>query len=96
MMITVWQINALLHNSIYLVRIGLFNNCVHWPSYNQSLVKRGEILFAYDFLDMWDDNLDRMNENKKANHILFLILSSYLSNISEYTFTYLKTNRRNH
>jgi len=23
-----------------------------WPFYNQSLVKRGEILFAYDFLDM--------------------------------------------
>lgn len=39
---------------------------IHWPSYNQSLVRRGEILFAYDFLDIWDDNLDRMNENKKG------------------------------
>jgi hypothetical protein len=39
---------------------------IHWTSYDQSLVKRGKILFAYDFLDMWDDNLDRTNENKKG------------------------------
>ncbi len=39
---------------------------IDWPSYNQSLVRRGEILFAYDFLDTWDNNLDKMNENKKG------------------------------
>ena len=44
---------------------------IHWPSYNQSLVRRGEILFAYDFLDIWDDNLDRMNENKKGKKYSF-------------------------
>ena len=44
---------------------------IHWPSYNQSLVRRGEILFAYDFLDAWDDNLDRMNENKKGKPYSF-------------------------
>jgi IS5 family transposase len=44
---------------------------IHWPSYNQSLVRRGEILFAYDFLDVWDDNLDRMNENKKGKPYSF-------------------------
>ena len=44
---------------------------IHWPSYNQSLVRRGEILFAYDFLDIWDDNLDRMNENKKGKPYSF-------------------------
>ena len=37
-----------------------------WPSYNQSLVRREEILFAYDFLDIWDDNLASMNENKNG------------------------------
>src|SRR6476659_4696655 len=36
---------------------------IHWPSYIQSLVRRGEILFSYDFLDVWDVNLDKMNEN---------------------------------
>jgi Transposase DDE domain len=44
---------------------------IHWPSYNQSLVRRGEILFAYDFLDIWDDNLDRINENKKGKPYSF-------------------------
>jgi len=42
-----------------------------WPSYNQSLVKRGEILFAYDFLDMWDADLARMNENKNGKKYKF-------------------------
>lgn len=37
-----------------------------WPSYNRSLVRRGEILFAYDFLDIWDSELARMNENKEG------------------------------
>jgi Transposase DDE domain len=38
----------------------------YWPSYNRSLVRRGEILFAYDFLDVWDSELARMNENKEG------------------------------
>lgn len=44
---------------------------IHWPSYNQSLARRGEILFSYDFLDMWDNNLDKMNENKKGKPYSF-------------------------
>ncbi len=44
---------------------------IHWPSYNQSLVRRGEILFSYDFLDIWDDDLARMNENKKGKKYKF-------------------------
>ena len=44
---------------------------IHWPSYNQSLVRRGEILFAYDFLDMWDNNLARMNDNKDGKKYKF-------------------------
>jgi hypothetical protein len=44
---------------------------IHWPSYNQSLVKRGEILFAYDFLDIWDDDLARMNKNKNGKKYKF-------------------------
>jgi len=42
-----------------------------WSSYNQSLVRREEILFAYDFLDIWDDNLARMNENKNGKKYQF-------------------------
>lgn len=44
---------------------------IHWPSYNQSLVRRGEILFSYDFLDIWDADLARMNENKKGKRYKF-------------------------
>jgi hypothetical protein len=44
---------------------------IHWPSYNQSLVRRGEILFAYDFLDTWDDDLESMNENKNGKKYQF-------------------------
>jgi hypothetical protein len=44
---------------------------IHWPSYNQSLVRRGEILFAYDFLDIWDDDLAKMNENKNGKKYKF-------------------------
>jgi hypothetical protein len=38
-----------------------------WPSYNRSLIRRGgEILFAYDFLDIWDSEMATMNENKEG------------------------------
>jgi len=44
---------------------------IDWPSYNRSLVKRGEILFSYDFLDTWGYELDRMNEGKKGKPFVF-------------------------
>ena len=44
---------------------------IHWPSYNQSLVRRGEILFSYDFLDSWDSDLERMNKNKEGKPYLY-------------------------
>ena len=42
-----------------------------WPSYNRSLVRRGEILFSYDFLDGWDTVLSKMNENKKGRKFIY-------------------------
>ena len=44
---------------------------IDWSSYNQSLVRRGEILFSYDFLDNWDAGLAKMNENKKGKRYKF-------------------------
>lgn len=44
---------------------------IDWPSYNRSLVRRGEILFSYDYLDTWDYELERMNENKMGKPFLF-------------------------
>jgi Transposase DDE domain len=44
---------------------------VDWPSYNRSLVRQGEILFSYDFLDTWDSDLERMNKNKNGKPFIF-------------------------
>ena len=44
---------------------------IDWPSYNRSLVRRGEILFSYDFLDTWGYELERMNEGKKGKPFVF-------------------------
>ncbi len=44
---------------------------IHRSSYNQSLVRQGDILFSYDFLDIWDDDLARMNDNKKGKKYKF-------------------------
>jgi IS5 family transposase len=42
-----------------------------WPSYNRSLVRRGEILFSHGFLDEWDTALTKMNENKKGRKFVY-------------------------
>jgi len=60
---------------------------IHWPSYNQSLVRRDEIFFSYNFLDIWDD-LARMNEKiRMAKDTNFLIPSFLSLVISGYAFT---------
>ena len=42
-----------------------------WPIYNQSLVKRGELLLAFDVIDNWDLALKQMNKDKmKINDII--------------------------
>lgn len=35
-----------------------------WRKYNERLVKRGEFYLSPDFLESWDDELERMNEGK--------------------------------
>ena len=44
---------------------------VDWPSYNLSLVRHGEILFSYDFLDSWGYELVKMNKSKKGKPFTF-------------------------
>ena len=44
---------------------------IDWPSYNRSLVRRGEVLFSYDYLDTWDSELEVMNQNKMGKAFLF-------------------------
>ncbi len=32
---------------------------MNWPAYNQSLVRRGEILLGFDIINNWDIELKR-------------------------------------
>jgi hypothetical protein len=40
---------------------------IDWPSYNQSLVRRGQVLLDYDVLEDWDHELSQMNHGKVVN-----------------------------
>ena len=35
-----------------------------WSDYNESLVRRGEILLGFDVIDNWDKELEEMNRGK--------------------------------
>ena len=35
---------------------------IDWPSYNESLVRRGQVLLDFDVLDRWDLELSQINE----------------------------------
>ena len=53
-----------------------------WKKYNESLVKRGEILLDFDVIDNWDSELEKMNEGKKGRKFvypdLFIKLLGYM------------------
>lgn len=38
---------------------------VNWRSYNESLVRRGEVMLDFDVIDGWHDELEKMNEGKE-------------------------------
>ncbi len=54
---------------------------MNWPSYNQSLVKRGEILLGFDVINNWDAELQEMNKDKVGEPFhypnTFLLLLGY-------------------
>lgn len=54
---------------------------MNWPSYNQSLVKRGEILLGFDIINNWDTELKDMNKDKIGEPFhypnTFLLLLGY-------------------
>lgn len=53
-----------------------------WSTYNKSLIKRGEILFSFDFLHLWDKELEQMNQKKVGRHYVypnsFILVLSYV------------------
>ena len=54
---------------------------MNWPAYNQSLVRRGEILIGFDVIDNWDTELKEMNKDKVGQPFhypnTFLLLLGY-------------------
>jgi Transposase DDE domain len=45
---------------------------VNWKNYNESLVKRGEILFGFDVIDNWHVELiEKMNEYKEGRKFVY-------------------------
>jgi hypothetical protein len=44
---------------------------VNWKNYNESLVKRGEVLLSFDVIDNWDTELEKMNEDKEGKKFVY-------------------------
>lgn len=38
----------------------------NWKEYNQELVRRGELLIGFDFLENWSRELQEMNKGKRG------------------------------
>ena len=36
----------------------------NWKEYNEKLVRRGELYISLDFLESWDEELEKMNTRK--------------------------------
>ncbi len=43
----------------------------NWKKYNESLVKRGEILLDFDVIDNWDNELEEMNKDKEGRKFVY-------------------------
>lgn len=43
-----------------------FEDKRNWKEYNEELVRRGELCLSLEFLENWDNELDKMNEGKKG------------------------------
>ncbi len=39
---------------------------VNWRFYNESLVRRGQVMLDFDAIDGWEDELEKMNDGKKG------------------------------
>jgi Transposase DDE domain len=44
---------------------------VNWKKYNESLVKRGEVLLDFDVIDSWDSELEKMNQGKEGRKFVY-------------------------
>ena len=65
---------ALLRNSLFLTHLANLLQSYHvlnWKKYNESLVRRGEILLDFDVIDNWDYELEKMNQGKEGRKFVY-------------------------
>ncbi len=43
----------------------------NWKKFNESLVKRGEVLLDFDVIDNWDNELKKMNKDKEGRKFVY-------------------------
>jgi hypothetical protein len=43
----------------------------NWKNYNESLIKRGEVLLDFDVIDKWDSELEEMNKDKEGRKFVY-------------------------
>ena len=62
---------------------------VNWSSYNESLVRRGEVILDLDVIDSWHSELKRMNNGKKGAHSMTIQIHLYNCLVTcEFIFIY--------
>ena len=75
--------SALLHDSLFPNTFSEHSPTKHvkWSTYNQSLVRRGELAIAFDVINNWDTELKEMNKDKVGEPFhypnTFLLLLGY-------------------
>ncbi len=62
---------------------------MNWSDYNQSLVRRGEILLGFDVIDNWHTELQKMNKGKVGEpfHYPNTFLLFFCQKMPKHTFT---------
>jgi len=43
----------------------------NWKKYNQSLVRRGEIMLSFDAMEQWSAELKEMNQGKEGHRFVY-------------------------
>ena len=43
----------------------------NWKKYNESLVRRGEIMLSFDAIDSWSTELKEMNHKKEGHQFVY-------------------------
>ena len=68
----------------------------NWKNYNESLVRRGEVLLNFDIIDNWNTELEEMNQGKKGRKFVypdsFIKLLGYMR--TYFHLPYRQTDRR--